>query len=248
VATGTDTGGAWQIGGAEGGWWAIERAKLLTERLRPLLGRAGVVVDLGCGRGEVVELLAGAGGAFVVGLDIEVHDRWRERVDGAAFVVGAATHVPLREASAGLVGCFDVIEHFADDGVPLRAARALTRPDGHVAVTVPAFPGVWSSFDERVGHHRRYTADALDAATRRAGLDPGDRTTYFFSWLLPAAWLLRRRDRTGADDTHDGPLGRAVASVAAALSGAERRVLRRRRVPFGTSIWTLCRRTDRSTS
>lgn len=246
MATPSDSGGGWQVGGAEGGWWAVERAKLIGERLGPLLDSAGVAIDLGCGRGEIVELLAARTGAFVVGVDVEVFPHWRRHVPGAAHVVAEMAHLPFRPGVAGLVSAFDVIEHFGDDAVPLGAARTLVRDGGHVAVTVPAFPKLWSPFDERVGHHRRYTSDTLDAATRRADLAPERPTTYFYSWLLPAAWALRRRDRTDADEADHGPLGRAVAAVAAALSGGERRFLRRRRVPFGTSLWTLCRPIERS--
>jgi SAM-dependent methyltransferase len=235
----SDSGGAWQIGGAEGGWWAVERAKFIGERLAPLLPTAGVAVDLGCGRGEVVDLLAGRV-RTVVGVDFEVFPQWTSRA-GVAYVVADANHLPFRPGRAGLVTCLDVIEHFADDAVPLGAARRLVRPDGHVLVTVPAGPGLWSPFDDRVGHHRRYTSATLDAATERAGLRPGEPSAYYFSWLFPAAWALRRRDRPEADDAGDGLLGRLVAGVAAALSWAERRLLRKVRAPMGTSLFTLCR-------
>lgn len=235
-----DEGGAWQVGGAEGGWWAVERAKFIGEGLRPLLADAGLVVDIGCGRGEAVELLVEAGASFVVGCDFEPYPQWQLRPGRSAHVVCDASRLPLRPAIAGLATAFDVIEHFADDADPLRAARTVVRDDGHVAVTVPALPGLWSPFDDKVGHHRRYTRATLDAASRSAGLEP-ERTTYFFSWLVPPAWIMRRRDRAEADAGSPGAVGRLVAAVIGAICRAERALLRRARLPFGTSLWTLSR-------
>lgn len=236
-----DEGGSWQVGSAEGGWWAVERAKLLGERLRPLLPGAGVVVDIGCGRAEAVDLLVESGSTFVVGCDFEAYPQWRNRPGRNAFVVCDAGRLPLRPGIAGLVTSFDVIEHFADDGDPLASAREVVREDGYVAVTVPALPKLWSPFDDEVGHHRRYTRDALDAATRAAGLDAGSSTTYFFSWLVPPAWLLRKRSRNNADSPTESAAGRAVAKVIGAVCAGERALLRRRRLPLGTSLFTLCR-------
>lgn len=235
-----DEGGSWQVGGAEGGWWAVERAKLLSDRLRPLLPGAGLVVDVGCGRGEAVELLVDAGAAFVVGCDFEVYPQWVLRPGRSAHVVCDAARLPLRPGIAGLATAFDVIEHFADDADPLRSAREVVREGGHVAVTVPALPKLWSPFDDKVGHHRRYTRASLEASTRAVGLEPVS-TTYFFSWLVAPVWVMRRRDRAEADAASPGLLGRAAAAVIAGLCRIERAVLRRRPVPFGTSLWTLSR-------
>jgi SAM-dependent methyltransferase len=239
-----DEGGAWQAGDAEGGWWAVERAKVIRDRLAPLLPDAGLVVDIGCGRGEAVELLVDAGAEFVVGCDFEVYPQWELRPGRSAHVVCDAARLPLRDGIAGVATAFDVIEHFASDADPLGSARLVVRDDGHVALTVPALPKLWSPFDDRVGHHRRYTRGTLDAATAAAGLDAERSTTYFFSWLVPPAWLLRGRDRANADAASPGLVGRVTSAAIRLVCAAERAVLHRWRLPIGTSLWTLCRPRD----
>jgi SAM-dependent methyltransferase len=55
----------------------------------------------------------------------------------------------------------DVLEHIEDDqGEVARAARLL-RPGGVLVVLAPAWPCLLSEFDRAIGHHRRYTRDAL---------------------------------------------------------------------------------------
>ena len=234
-----DKGGSWQVGGAEGGWWAVERGKFLADRLSPAIRRSNLAIDLGCGRGETVDFLVDQGAGFVVGVDAEPWPAWTLRSGQAAFVVADLARPPFRQAVADLVSAFDVIEHFADDSTPLSAARLVAGAGAMVAVTVPSGPKLWSPFDERVGHHRRYTRPTLEAALQRNGLEPVD-TTHFFSWLVIPARLLRRRDRT--DAVAGGPgLGLAVAGVVSFLCALERAVLRRRSLPFGTSLWVSCR-------
>jgi 2-polyprenyl-3-methyl-5-hydroxy-6-metoxy-1,4-benzoquinol methylase len=57
----------------------------------------------------------------------------------------------------------DVLEHIEDDRGELeRAAKAL-RGGGHLVVLSPAFQVLYSPFDERIGHYRRYTRKSLEA-------------------------------------------------------------------------------------
>jgi len=235
-----DEGGAWQLGGAEGGWWAIERAKFLEQQLGGLLPQVRLAVDIGCGRGEAVDLLARGGADHVVGCDFERYPQWVVR-KGVSHVVCDANVLPFRPGVADLATAFDVVEHFADDRGPLAAAHDVVRSGGHVAVTVPAMPALWSPFDTKVGHHRRYTATDLEAAVRSSGLQP-DSWTYFFTWLVPPAWLFRHRDRAEVDAQRPGIVGRVVALATAAICAVERWLLRRRRLPAGTSLWLLAHR------
>ena len=235
-----DEGGAWQNGVAEDGWWTAERAKFLSERLAPFVPRSGLAFDLGCGRGEAVELLAEADAGFVVGVDYEAHPTWRCRAGRVAFVICDAHHLPFRPGVADLVVSFDVIEHFADDAAPLGAARRMVRDDGVVALTVPANPSLWSPFDDKVGHHRRYTRETLETATAAAHLEP-EETTYFYAWLVPAMWVTRRRDRAQSDAVSSGFVSRTIAAVIGGICRLERWVLRRRDLPFGSSLFIRCR-------
>ena len=61
----------------------------------------------------------------------------------------------------------DVLEHIEDDGHETSCAYDHLTKGGHLVVLSPAWPFLYSPFDQAVGHHRRYTRASL-----RASVDP----------------------------------------------------------------------------
>jgi SAM-dependent methyltransferase len=123
------------------------------------------VLDAGCGVGYGSAMLAAAGAAGVVGMDIAA-----DAVAAAAeanpeleFVAGDVHALPFADASFDLVVCFEVIEHVTEqDAVIAELARVLA-PEGVLAVSSPN-RGV---YPEGNPHHlHEYTPDELEAALR----------------------------------------------------------------------------------
>ena len=59
----------------------------------------------------------------------------------------------------------DVLEHIEDDRGELEQAAMRLRPGGRLCVLSPALGWLFSEFDARIGHHRRYHRAALVALT-----------------------------------------------------------------------------------
>lgn len=59
----------------------------------------------------------------------------------------------------------DVLEHIEADRDEVRLAVARLRPGGHLVVLSPAHQFLYSAFDQRIGHFRRYNAGQLRALT-----------------------------------------------------------------------------------
>lgn len=169
-------------------FWFAARNRVILSTLRrvagPLEGKR--LLDVGCGSGLVLAMLERAG-LQVAGLDMhrEPLVRARARVRGPLFHSDAVT-LPFFD-DFDLVGLFDVIEHAEDDGAVLAQARAVLRPGGHVAVTVPAGAHLWSRYDEVSGHKRRYDRQGLAGALQRGGFRT--RLVAYFNCL--PVWALR---------------------------------------------------------
>ncbi len=140
-----------------------------------------VVVEAGCGEGYGGQLLADAGAAVVVGLDLDLATLRHSAVAYPGVPVAAANLValPLGDEAVDLVVCSQVVEHLWDqDGFVAECARVL-RPGGLLVVTTPnrlTFP------PGNVFHSRELDATELSALVARhlevhsvLGLRPGPR-------------------------------------------------------------------------
>ena len=58
----------------------------------------------------------------------------------------------------------DVLEHIADDCAELQRAASLLNDGGRIIVLAPAHNFLFSPFDGKIGHHRRYNKAAIRAA------------------------------------------------------------------------------------
>jgi 2-polyprenyl-3-methyl-5-hydroxy-6-metoxy-1,4-benzoquinol methylase len=119
----------------------------------------------------------------VVGGHQELATRARERYRLTTLRT-SVRGVSLADGAAGVVCLLDVIEHFQDPvDVLLRETTRVLAPDGRLVVSVPAHQWLWSAFDDRVGHVRRYTRAALRADLAAVGFGPL-LLTHIVSWLV----------------------------------------------------------------
>jgi len=187
-------------------FWFRARNRLLAWALRRYFPGARSFLEIGCGTGFV---LAGVATAFpamkLSGSEAAAAGlaHAAARVPGASLMQMDARRIPFRD-EFDVVGAFDVIEHVADDRAVLAGLRAAAAPAGGLLLTVPQHSFLWSEFDARAGHERRYRAAELRGKVMDAGFDVV-RMTSFVTLLLPlmlASRLAQRRPRRDYD-----PLG-----------------------------------------
>ncbi|MGE3619509.1 MAG: class I SAM-dependent methyltransferase [Acidimicrobiia bacterium] len=227
-------------------WWYEGRRRLVAGLLGGRLVPGARVLDVGCGTGDNLAMLAEVAGGPVVGVELSAHAVARAPLGptGTRVAVARAEELPLAPASVDLACAMDVVEHLDDDVAALEEVRRVLRPAGLLLVTVPAYQWLWSAHDDRAAHRRRYVRPEVEAVVRRAGFDV-ERSSYFNSFLVPPAVLLRRtplRRLAGEHDEEVGESSAAVGRVMGGLSSAERWRLARGRLPFGLSIFVLARR------
>jgi SAM-dependent methyltransferase len=90
-----------------------------------------------------------------------------------------------------VISLFDVIEHLPDDLKVLQTLYTMLSPGGTLLLTVPAFPSLWSYFDEAAHHHRRYKLADLENKLVQTGYQV-EYLSYFMTSLFPLTWLVRK--------------------------------------------------------
>ena len=228
---------------------AVIRAVVST--IEPTLTSGYRVLEVGCGTGNTLRVLAGAcGRGSVVGMDSQ-HDGLpfaRRRVS-CPLIQGDIRQPPFPPSLRfDLIGMFDVLEHIPDDVDALVALRSRLCAGGVLLLTVPAAPELWGSFDVASRHCRRYTTETLQASLRAAGLEveylsPFMTSLYPFAlikrrWRMPRVREGHRRDPV-ADELRIVPI--LNGALEWLLASEAPFVAARRRLPLGTSLLAVAR-------
>ena len=219
-------------------WWYRARADLLRTVLEPYVGAPQRLLDVGSADGPSVGWLTAP---QKISLDLD--PRGLRPPEG---VCGSVLALPFADDSFEVVGAFDVVEHCDPENVALGELRRVLRPGGRLLLSVPAYQWAWSDHDVANGHHRRYTRGRAEAAVEAAGFEVR-RATYGFASVFPmfvAERLVRAARHKVARRTHrpvdvvDVPeVGAGLEKVLLGLCRWDERVLARRDLPFGSSVF-----------
>jgi SAM-dependent methyltransferase len=230
----------------EAHWWYLGRRRIiqsLVEKISSTLNNPRIL-DVGCGTGANLKMLAGLGRAEGVDISPQAVEFCRERgLDSVKL--GAVEELPYENDSFDLVTALDVIEHLDDDVAGLREMRRVLRPEGRLLLFVPAFMFLWGVQDDVSNHRRRYTLPSLLKAVEAAGFSVEWSSYANISFFLPVLvvrsvmrWLgLRAATEYGINiSLMNGPFSQLFA--------AERFVLNGGRLPFGVSAVCIARRVE----
>ena len=230
-------------------WWYLGRRRIirsLVEKIRTTLNNPDPkILDVGCGTGANLKMLAACGRAEGVDISPQAVEFCRERGLNAVKL-GAIEHLPYDNNSFEIVTALDVVEHLDDDVAGLREMRRVLRPDGRLLLFVPAFMFLWGVQDDVSNHRRRYTMPGLLKAVEAAGFSVEWSSYANISFFLPVLvvrsvmrWLgLRAATEYGINiSLMNGPFSQLFA--------AERFIFERGRLPFGVSAVCIARRVEK---
>lgn len=143
-------------------WWGEHRSRY---HFAARSVRGKLVVDIACGSGLGVEVLAEAGASHVVGVDLfEPGLRALSIVPDAAGAVGDGTRMPFRDGCAEVITSFETLEHIEDDSTFVAELRRVLAPGGTLYLSTPN-----ALFTSRLSgprnpfHVREYEPDELRA-------------------------------------------------------------------------------------
>jgi SAM-dependent methyltransferase len=236
----------YQVEGAH--WWFAGRRQIIesfVERIcRAMKTERPRILDVGCGTGANLEMLAQFGSAE--GVDVSADALAFCRARGLTKVTeGPAENLPYPDQSFDLLTGLDLVEHLDSDVTGLREMYRVLKPGGRLLVFVPAFMFLWGVQDDISHHRRRYTLNGLRQAIIEAGFTI-ERSTYanitFFAPILLGRVLMRI---TGFKPASENNLNiSALNGILGPILGFERHFLSWLGFPFGVSAICVARRED----
>lgn len=221
-----------------GYWWHVAKRELVVDLLRRFFPPPARLVEGGIGGGANLQTFRELG-YDVSGFDLMPEAVAHCRTLGIDDVRIHDLQEPwsIRSGPARVVVLLDVIEHVADPVRLLQNAAGTLDAEGGIVVTVPAIPALFGPWDEKLGHHRRYTRAMLRRQAREAGL----RVAWLSHWnafTLPAAVAVRTLEKLGRrpSDAEFPRVSPSVNALLIALARGERRLISTVGVPVGLSL------------
>ena len=222
-------------------WWFVGRRLILESFLRQILSALGnensalKILDVGCGTGANLEMLAQFGAAEGVDVSDEALEFCRAK--GLKTHKGLAEKLPFTDESFNLVTALDVVEHLDDDVAGLKEMHRVLKSGGRTLIFVPAFMWLWGVQDDISNHRIRYTKKQIVERLEKAGFEI-ERATYanwtFFTPILAGRTLMKI---TGIKPESENNVNvSALNGVFGKLFGAERFWLKNFDFPFGVSV------------
>jgi len=214
---------------------AVNYTRWIYSMMEPHLGTR--VLEVGAGHGTMTNMLHDGRELVVTDVSPRCVALLRERFSAQPGIEVLEADIVGTPGAGGFDGVVmvNVLEHVADDKAALRRLYDAMVPGGRLVVLVPAFEALYSDFDRRIGHHRRYEVADLRTAVGDAGFEVVE-VRYVNSVGAVAWWLVARQlgwipTRRWSALTYD----QVVVPVL-------RRVETRWSPPFGQSLLCVARR------
>lgn len=224
-------------------WWhRSKRENCRRLLLKYLFDKNLKILDIGCGTGKNVEFFQEWGETFGLDASPEAIRFCQKRgLKNIKKARGEKTNFPAE--TFDLITLLDVLEH-VDETAILAEIRRLLKPKGKLLITVPAYPWLWSRWDEVLKHRRRYTLSTLNAILKKHHFRVL-KISYMFSFLLLPAILVRliksrlSGENYSSDFSLSSPLINFIGFKLAQLEGF---ILNQFSLPFGTSLICLAQK------
>ena len=222
-------------------WWYRARRQIIADLIRreALPPKNARILEIGCGTGHNLAMLAGFGQVDGLELDDEARALSEKRLGRKVMRSPLPELGEVPDRQYDLIGAFDVIEHIDDDSAALASIAAKLKPAGKFVMTVPAHQWMWTAHDVVNHHKRRYSRRSLKQLIEGSPLKL-EHIGYFNSLLFPLAVAERAASRLRHKDDAEvklppAPLNRALEKIFA----AERYLVGRLPLPPGLSLFAV---------
>jgi ubiquinone/menaquinone biosynthesis C-methylase UbiE len=206
------------------------------------------VIDVGCGFGANLAVLAPFGDVIGVDVDFAALQAIEQRPK-LGLVQARADALPFRAGSFEVVALLAVVEHVERDDRVASETHRIAHTDAIQILLTSAFKLLWSHHDVANNHCRRYRAYQIDRLLQQAGWSVL-QTSYVNAFIFPLVMVVRLIQRCLKPTNkaiYDmgpplGPFNRLLEEIL----GFEAWLVTRLRVklPFGVDLFSVARRDD----
>jgi SAM-dependent methyltransferase len=225
-------------------WWFKVRWKIIEDQLVHLKGSTDKIkiLNIGVATGYTTEMLEKHGEVTSIEFDKDCCEFLKEELN-IEVINGSILDLPFEDSSFDYVFALDVIEHVENDRKAMDEMLRVSRSDGHVFITVPAYMFLWSEHDDVNHHFRRYTSGQIKSLfVNREGTIR--KLSYFNTLLFPPIYALRkiktlfyRKDESKTSNSDFETLNNSLfGTIAGFIFNLERPLLKILSLPFGVSI------------
>lgn len=222
-------------------WWYRARREIIANLIRreAQLPKNAQILEIGCGTGHNLSMLAGFGHVEALELDDEARALSEKRLGRKIMSSPLPELAEVPDRHYDLIGAFDVIEHIDDDVTALASIATKLKVGARFILTVPAHQWMWTAHDVANHHKRRYSRAALKRLIETSPMKL-ERVGYFNSLLFPLAVAERTASKLRGKDNGDvklppAPLNSALEKVFA----IERHLVGRFPLPPGLSLFAV---------
>jgi len=147
------------------------------------------ILEVGVGIGNFTGFLSQVGKVTAIDIDQKYIKKLQKRLGSSNVGKGDIENNTyfFRGKKFDCVVCLNVLEHIKADKKALRNIYSLLNEGGKLILLVPAHKLLYSKFDKKLGHFRRYTKIEIDMKLKEAGFK--NIHIRYLNWWAAAGWL-----------------------------------------------------------
>lgn len=228
-------------------WWHISKRKIVRDLLFQNISSSKKlkILDVGCGAGRNLEELKNLGETFGIDSSKEAILFCKKR-GLKSIILSKAEATKFQSSEFDIVMLLDVLEH-TDDEKTLKEVYRILKPGGILLLTVPAFPWLWSKWDEVLHHKRRYTKKSISELLKHYSFNIL-KISYMLSFLVVPAFMIRLiKSRFSTNNySSDFKINSGIINTFLLfITKVEKFFILKLSIPFGTSLICVAKKDEK---
>jgi SAM-dependent methyltransferase len=172
-------------------FWIKWRFQAILKNISPAELSDKRFLEIGCGHGLVIQQFESLHNVIVDGCDLNINAlHMVKRGKGNIYFLNIFDQPEhLLRCYSGVI-LLDVLEHIEDDAGFLSASCKYLNDNGFVIINVPALNSLYSKYDKKMGHIRRYSKKMILKLFEKNNIQP--LSIHFWGFSLLPVLILRK--------------------------------------------------------